>query len=394
VGLTPLGFGGRSFVVAFLSDISERRRQEEALRASEARYRGLVEGSIQGILIHDRGRVLLVNAALGRLLGEPDPEALRGRSMFEFLPEEERERVRGFMEARARGEPAPPVYRLQALHRDGHRIWLEAIVSVVDWAGSPAMLVTLHDVTEQQRLELQMRVAQRSEALSRVARGVAHDFNNLLSVIAAYSTALREELDPSDPHREDVDAIRMACGRAEQLARQLMQLGRREESGTRPLSINGVVKGIEGLLRPIVGRSIALELRLAPEVGLVHADPSSLEQVVMNLAVNARDAMPGGGTLRVATHEVELGPAEVERHLGARRGRYVRLDVCDDGTGIDPEIQARLFEPFFTTKPPGQGTGLGLAIVDGVVRECGGFVAVESAPGKGTCFHVHLPPAA
>ncbi|MDE2293683.1 MAG: response regulator, partial [Elusimicrobia bacterium] len=247
--------------------------------------------------------------------------------------------------------------------------------------------------SERRSLEERYRQAQRMESIGRLAGGVAHDFNNLLTAILGFSGFVSESLEPADPRREDLAEVRKAAERAMSLTRQLLAFSRRQVLEPRVLDLNEVVADIERLLRRVIGADVALETRLAPGLWNVVADRGQMEQVLMNLAVNARDAMPGGGRIVIGTENVELDAAFAAGHPSVTPGPHARVWLSDDGTGMDAATRARIFEPFFTTKGPEKGTGLGLATVYGIVKQSGGSIWVESEPGSGTRFDVYLPRA-
>ncbi|HWP35961.1 MAG TPA: PAS domain S-box protein [Gemmatimonadales bacterium] len=371
-------------------DITERKRAEDALRASEARYRSVVEGSIQGIMVHRDGKVVFANGALARMAGYDDATQVVGRPMWEFIAPEERERIAGHIRARSRGEPTPSRYQFEGLRRDGRRRWLDCFVSPVEWDGAPAVLASVIDITERRDLEQQLAQAQKMEAIGRLAGGVAHDFNNILTAITGYTELLRENLAPDHPGHADLDEIRHTADRAAGLTQQLLAFSRRQVLEPRVLDPNDVVLGTRKLLGRLIGEDIALETKLAAR-GRVRVDPNQLGQVTMNLAVNARDAMPNGGRLVIETADVDVNEATAQAHHPMTAGPYVLLSVTDTGTGMTEEVKSRVFEPFFTTKPKGRGTGLGLATVYGIVKQSGGFVWVDSEPGRGTRFRIYLP---
>jgi two-component system cell cycle sensor histidine kinase/response regulator CckA len=247
------------------------------------------------------------------------------------------------------------------------------------------------DVTERRMLEEQYHQAQKMEAVGRLAGGVAHDFNNLLTAILGYCQLLLDDFDPHDPRRDDINEIHRAGESAARLTRQLLTFSRKQVIEPRPLDLNGVVTNMRGLLGRLIGEDVAIVVNLRTDLPTVIADPGQMEQVVLNLAVNARDAMPNGGTLTIETANGEFDQRHTNRHFSVKPGSYVVLTVSDTGSGMTPEVQARLFEPFFTTKELGKGTGLGLATVHGIVARAGGSVGVDSEVGRGTSFTVYLP---
>jgi two-component system, cell cycle sensor histidine kinase and response regulator CckA len=249
----------------------------------------------------------------------------------------------------------------------------------------------VEDVTERRALEEQLRQSQKMEAVGRLAGGVAHDFNNLLTVIKGYSELLLDELKESESQREEVEEIRKAADRAAMLTRQLLAFSRQQVLAPKVLDMNSIVSEMDKLLRRLLGEDIGLFTSLEPALGRVKADPGQIEQVIMNLAVNARDAMPRGGKLTIETANAELDETYAHEHVGAKAGSFVMLAVSDNGQGMTEQVRERVFEPFFTTKEMGKGTGLGLSTVYGIVKQSDGYVWVYSEPGVGTSFKVYLP---
>jgi len=490
----------------------ERGRFEEALRASEARYRGLVEGSIQGILIHVNGVVRLANRALARLVGYERADEFVGQSIWQFVAPEDREMVLANTRARLQGGASPSRYAFRVVKRDGAVIWLDCIVTTITWDGEQAILATMVDVTEQRHaqealvdseerfrklteasfdgidivvdgvvreanhgfaemfgytveevvgrpvtdfvapesqeevarrvgegvegsyalvgrrkdgkriqleatgrvhtfggrpgritalrdvterrlLEDQFRQAQKMEAVGRLAGGIAHDFNNLLTVITSYSELLLLDLREDDPLRGNVVEVRKAAITAATLTRQLLAFSRQQVLELRVLDLNDIVTGARKMLQRLIGEDVELVTVLAPGAWRVRADAGQVEQVIMNLAVNARDAMPNGGTLTLETANVEFDEEYLREHFGAKPGRYVMLAVSDTGVGMSEKTKSRIFEPFFTTKEAGKGTGLGLATVYGIVKQSRGFIWVYSEEDRGSTFKIYLPMA-
>jgi len=380
----------RYFVAAF-NEISDRRHAEDRLRASEASYRRLVENATVGIFSSSReGRFLSVNPALVAMLGYATADDLLSLNLLTqvYVRPEDRDAL-----LRQITERHPATGEVTWKKRDGALITVRVRIRGAPAAeDEPAHLEGLaEDVTQQRTLESQFRQAQRLEAVGRLAGGVAHDFNNILTAITGYTDLLLEELPPGDAKRDDVEEIRAAASRATSLTRQLLAFSRKQVLQTRVLSLNQLVATLQRMLQRLIGEDIKLQTVLADGLGAVRADPGQIEQIVMNLAVNARDAMPSGGALTLETANVELDESYAGQHQGVAPGHYVMLAVSDTGTGMDADTRSHLFEPFFTTKEQGKGTGLGLATVYGIVRQSGGHIWVYSEPGGGTTFKIYLP---
>jgi len=274
------------------------------------------------------------------------------------------------------------------LRSDGTEFPVEVSVTRGDLAGRPFFTGYLRDLTERKRaeeertsLEAQLRQAQKMEAIGRLAAGITHDFNNLLAVVRGFNELMLSKLEDGDPLRRHAEEIRQASDKAASLTQQLLFFTPQRTAESNVLDLNALIVGIESMLGRVIGEDVELVTRLDPDLGNVRADPGQLERVIMNLVVNARDAMPDGGTLSIETRAAET----------AESGRYAVLSVRDTGVGMDAETSAHIFEPFFTTKEAGKGTGLGLSTVYGIVNQSGGFISVESRPGQGTTFNVHLP---
>jgi len=375
------------------ADRRARRESETALRASEASYTTLVEQAPVGIYRSTpTGRFLSANPALARILGYSTPQELLALDMARDVYADADERRRLV----AQDTYTNQVYEeLEATwkKKDGTRIRVQLSVRA---SRKPDGQVEFYeafvrDITNQRQLEAQLAQAQKMEAIGRLAGGVAHDFNNLLTVILSYSDLLLEDLPADSSDREDVTQIRKAAQGASELTRQLLAFSRQQVLQPRVVDINASVSGIERLLTRVLREDIKLACTLATDAGMIRVDPGQLEQVIMNLAVNARDAMPGGGLLTIETANVDLDADYLRAHPMAKPGPYVMLAVTDTGMGMDAATQARIFEPFFTTKDVGKGTGLGLATVQGIVQQSGGFIWVYSEPDHGTVFKIYLP---
>jgi two-component system cell cycle sensor histidine kinase/response regulator CckA len=373
-------------------DVSERKRAEEALRRSEAGFRSVVEDAPYGIYRASlTGLFLQVNPALEKMLGYelaeellksvPTSDIFRHAAEFERLTEllTNTEEIKDIEMEWKRRDGTPITVRCS-----GRRINDENRV--------PAYFeVFAEDVTEKRVLEKQLRMAQKMEAIGRLSGGIAHDFNNLLGVIIGYSRVLKRALGESNVLCEHALEIEKAGQRAASLTKQLLAFSRQQVLTPAILNLNTLASDMEKMLPRLLGEDIEVTLVLDPELGNVKADQSQIEQVIMNLAVNARDAMPMGGKLKIETASVELDQTYTRNHPGSKVGSYVLLAVTDTGSGMDAGTLTHIFEPFFTTKERGKGTGLGLATVYGIVKQSNGYIGVESAPGKGTSFQIYLP---
>ncbi len=373
-------------------DITDRRLAAEALRRSEASFRSVVEDAPFGIYRASlSGQLLLVNSTLEIMLGYDSQEELLKANVATdiFCNAEEHHRL---IETFPQDQGFKDI-EFEWKRKDGTRIAVRCSGRPVkDETGALAYLeVFAEDITQRRVLERQLRMAQKMEAIGRLSGGIAHDFNNLLGVIIGYSQVMKRSLGPAHSSYEHAEEIEKASQRAVSLTRQLLAFSRQQVLEPAILNLNALVTDMEKMLPRLIGEDIKLNLTLDPALGQVKADQGQVEQVLMNLAVNARDAMPGGGKLTIQTANVELDVAYTRQRPGSKPGRYVMLAVTDTGIGMDPETQAHIFEPFFTTKERDKGTGLGLATVYGVVKQSGGYIAVDSEKGKGASFSVYLP---
>ena len=365
-------------------------RVRKQIAEREELFRLITENAADMIAVVDgSGNRLYNSPSYQKLLGY-SPEELRQTKGFEQIHPDDRPKVvEAAMEAKRSGVGRSVEYRIR--HKDGHWVPLESTASVVrsSSGGVEKLVIVNRDITERKDLEKQLLLSQKLEAIGRLSGGVAHDFNNLLGVILGYSEELQKRIPPDDPYREAVDEIQNAGKRAASLTQQLLAFSRKQVFEPQVLDLKTIVAEAAKMLERLIGEDITLDIVPAQQIGTVKADRSQIERVILNLAVNARDAMPQGGKITIEMADVELDGTSPTLNRSVAPGPYVMLKVTDTGCGMDAELQSHIFEPFFTTK--GQGTGLGLATVYGVVKQSGGDISVESAPGKGTTFRIYLP---
>jgi PAS domain S-box-containing protein len=371
---------------------AELEAANEELRESELRYRALVENSPDAVFVHRNLRLEFTNDAAARLVGASTASELIGRSILDFWHPGDRAEAKSRMYRNAELRERTAAFEQRMVTLSGGITPVETIGMPFTLDGHAAVLTIARDVSERRRLEDHIRQAQRMEAVGQLAGGVAHDFNNLLTVITSYSAMLLAEQDTTPDVRADLEEIKGAADRAATLTRQLLAFSRRQLLQPRVIDLNELALNLEKMLSRLLREDIELRTKLDPALGMVHADPGQLEQVIVNLSVNARDAMPDGGLLTIETANVHLdesfGPLP---EAGA--GDYVMLAVSDTGHGMTESVKAHLYEPFFTTKETGKGTGLGLSTVYGIVQQSGGSIWVYSEPGQGTTFKIYLPVA-
>src|SRR5438309_754015 len=381
-----------TFVSQQLASAIDHKRHEEALRQSESRYRSLVQSAVYGIYRSSvDGRFLDVNPALIHMLGyDSADEVVKLDPQREvFVEPAEHERLLQEFQRTGCLDSAEVRWK----RKDGSVITVRLsgrAATELDEADQ-ALEIIAEDITERRALEDQFRQAQKMEAVGRLAGGVAHDFNNLLMVVSGYTEVLMEALDQNDPLLVKVQAIQQAADRATTLTRQLQAFSRKQLLELKVVDVNAIVADMERLLRPLIGENVELATKLACDAMHTRADAGQLEQVLMNLVVNAKDAMPNGGKLTIRTQSLAVDELHGRGPTFIRPGNYVMLSVSDTGMGMDKETQSRIFEPFFTTKEKGKGTGLGLSTVYGIVKQSGGYVMVQSEMGRGSTFHIYLP---
>ncbi|HYX68281.1 MAG TPA: PAS domain S-box protein [Terriglobales bacterium] len=382
---------GRRARISLIQDLTARKRVEASLQESEDRFRAVADNIASAIFIHNGQRMLYVNPACEEISGYSRQELIEKVSFWEMVHPDFRSMVQERSRARLEGRGAPLHYEFKMIARDGRERWLDFTGSRVQFEGQTAILSTAVDITDRRALEEQLRQALKMEAVGRLAGGVAHDFNNLLTVIKGHAELLLDRLDRRDPMRAEVEEVQKAADRAASLTRQLLAFSRQQVLAPQILDLNVVVANVDRLLRRLLGEDVELHAVLATGLARVKADPGQIEQVILNLAVNARDAMPRGGKLTVETADAVLDEAYARERVEVKPGPYVMLAVSDTGTGMSPETCSHIFEPFFTTKDPTKGTGLGLSTVYGIVKQSDGHISVYSEPGMGTTFKIFLP---
>ncbi|MFA7405999.1 MAG: PAS domain S-box protein [Pelobacteraceae bacterium] len=371
-------------------EVEERARAVEALRVSNAYNRSLIEASLDPfVTIAPDGRITDVNKATEMVTGYLREELINA-DFSDYFTEPEKARV-VFQQVFIKG--AVRDYPLQIRHRDGHvtPVMYNASVLCSESGELEGVFAAARDISEQKILENQLFQAQKMEAIGQLAGGIAHDFNNMLTAIIGFSSLLEMQMDKADPQKENVNQILAAADRAAELTRSLLAFSRKQIINPKPINLSQVIRNIEKFLQRIIGEDIALKTIYHQDVLTVNADCGQIEQVIMNLAVNARDAMPHGGMLSIELRFVEIGADSIKTHGYGEAGEYALISLSDSGVGMDENTRKRLFEPFFTTKELGKGTGLGLSIVYGIIKQHNGFINVYSEPGVGTTFTIYLP---
>jgi len=387
-------------IVMIFSDITEHKRAEDTLKESEEKYRTILENIEDGYFEVDiAGSLTFFNDSLCRTLGYSKDEMI-GMNNRKYTDKENAKKLyEAFNKVYRTGEPIKG-FGWEVVTKDGRKLFGEVSVSLIkDSKGKPTGFRGIaRDITERKRAEEEkaslqeiLRQSQKMEAIGGLAGGIAHDFNNLLTVISGNCQLSLLELKGGDPLKGNIEEIKEAADRATSLTRQLLAFSRRQVLDMKVLNLNTIIRELEKMLRRMIGEDVELVTSLADDLGMVKTDPGYIEQVIMNLAVNARDAMPSGGKLIIETNNAELDEPYARSHVAINPGLYVKLCVNDTGMGMTPEVKERLFEPFFTTKKKGKGTGLGLSTVYGIVKQSGGNIWVDSEPGLGTTFNIYLP---
>lgn len=371
-------------------DITERKQIEMALKQSEERYRHIMENSLSGTFLYQDGRSVYANERLAKMVGYT-VEGLLSIAFLDVIHPDDRHMVRELVEARLSGRDVPNRHELRLLHKSGRTVWTEVLSHRIDYQGRPAILGNIADVTQGRVLEQQLREAQKMEAIGTLTGGIAHDFNNVLQVALGYSELLLADADMPVQCRDDLSKIYDSAKRGADLVQRLLTFSRRTEINPQPLDLNLRVMELRKMLERTLPKMVDIRLIQDAKLSKINADKTAIDQVIMNLAVNARDAMPEGGKLQFETADVTLDEEYATTHLDVEPGPYVLLTVTDTGSGMDRDTLEHIFEPFFTTKGVGEGTGLGLAIVHGIVKQHGGHVQCYSEVGRGTTFKLYFP---
>jgi two-component system cell cycle sensor histidine kinase/response regulator CckA len=379
-------------VTELAKEITERKKLEGALKASEERYRALYhENPSMFFTLDTEGNVISVNEFGAAQLGYTVDE-LQGQSVLKVFYEQDRADVTKQLKACMENPWKVYHWRFRKVRKDGSLLWVEEFArAVIDQKQVLSVLVVCQDVTERKTLETQLVRAQKMEAVGQLAGGIAHDFNNILTAMIGYGHLLKMKMGKDDPLRNYADQILSLAQKAAALTHGLLAFSRERIMNPKPVALNEVIRSVEKLLRRIIGEDIELKIVLGEENLIVMADSVQLEQVLMNLATNARDAMPDGGLLNIETRVVEIDENFIKRHGYGSKGKYALMSVTDTGIGMDERTRERIFEPFFTTKEVGKGTGLGLSMVYGIIKQHEGYINVYSELGKGTAFNVYLP---
>jgi two-component system cell cycle sensor histidine kinase/response regulator CckA len=382
---------------AFVRDISARKEAELSLTRSEEKYRLLIEHSNDGILVVQDGHLKFFNRRVIEVTGFSEQE-LGAKPFIEFVYPEDRQNVFERYQQRVRGESVPSVYSFRIMTKGGELKWVQISAVRVVWEENPATLSFLTDVTEMKKAEAELREKeeqvlqlQRIEAVGRLAGGVAHDFNNILTAIMGYTDILLMKHQPDEKIRSYIERIKSSSQRASQLTQQLLAFSRKQILKEKIIKLDTLIGDTEKMLRRLIGEDITLLTCFGKDIGRIKADPAQIEQIIINCVINARDAMPDGGTIALRTENVWLDDEFFRHRFHGAPGMYVMIEISDTGHGMSDEVRDHIFEPFFTTKEKGRGTGLGLSTVYGIVKQSRGYILVESMPERGTSFRIYFP---
>lgn len=382
---------GGTLWVGILLDITERIKAQTALKASEELYRRLLDVIPDAVFIAAKGSIVYCNQMMLKLVGASSSDQLLKLDPLKLFEPASQQLIQQRVEQMLKSAESAEQIEERILTLHGSSVPVEIVATSVTYKGKPSILVAIHDLSQRRDIEEELRQAQKMEAVGRLAGGVAHDFNNLLTVILGYSEMLLESIPASHPAYAQISEIQSAGQRAAGLTRQLLTFSRRQVLKPVVVDLNKVVINAMELLKRMIGEDIAVTTSLSPEPLMVRVDPPQMDQVLLNIAANARDAMPRGGRLTISTGQFEAVLSESGKTAARRPGLYAVLSITDSGHGISDEVRARVFDPFFTTKAPGQGSGLGLSVVHGIVKQSDGYVEISSEPDKSTTVDVLLP---
>jgi PAS domain S-box-containing protein len=393
ISAQTIHLGHGPFILSSINDITSRKQAEEALKESEERYRTVIEHSNDGIALMREDVHIFVNKRFAEIFGYSSPEEITGKSHKSTVHPDDLERLIDINRKRQANTAVPSIYEFKGIRKDGGIVYIEASAVMIMYCSEPHTLAYLRDVTGHKHLESQLLQSQKMEAIGTLAGGVAHDFNNILTAIMGFGSLLLMDMQEDDPKKVFVDQILISSEKAADLTHSLLAFSRKQQIALKPLDINNSVKDTSELLKRLLTEDIELKKRLSKETLVIMGDATQIDQILINLAVNAHDAMPMGGTLSIETAMVTLDNEFIRMHGYGEPGMYVSLSVSDTGTGMDEATKARIFDPFFTTKEVGKGTGLGLATVYGIVKQHNGYITVDSEPNQGTTFRIYLPAA-
>jgi PAS domain S-box-containing protein len=389
----PLVTSGAVGTVIRIDDVTDRRLTEAALHESQEKYRLVVENANDSIIILQDGLIKFANQKSAALTGYT-VEKLMATPFIDFVFKEDQAVVMKNHVARMQGRPAPASYDFKIKNKSGGPVWVNISAVLISWDNRPAILAFLRDISEQKRLEEQILHVQKMEAIGTLAGGIAHDFNNLLQVIQGYAQLLLLGKKGPNEYQKEVKSILTAAQKGGDLTMQLLTFGRKVETNPKSVSINMQIEKTLKMLSRTIPKMIDIQFRPLKDLPNVFVDPGQIEQVVLNLVINARDAMPDGGRIDIETQMVSLDDSAVKIHMVPKPGKYVLMRIADTGHGMSSDVVDHIFEPFYTTKKIGDGTGLGLAIVYGIVKNHSGSIQCKSMPGRGTTFDVYFPATA
>lgn len=372
-------------LVGIMMDITERKMAEALLQESEERFRILLDQGFDGIFIHENLIILDLNQRMADMSGYSSSELLHSKVIDLFTPDSQR-RIHDYIHSGRKG-----YYEVELLRKDGKIVSIEAFGAPCRFHGRDARIVAIRDITEQKKLQEQLRQSQKMEAIGHLAGGVAHDFNNILSAIVGYTHLTLMKMKEDDPLRVNLQHVLDSSEKAANLTQSLLAFSRKQVMAMKTVNLNEIVYGMMKIFDRVIGEDIKLRVNTAVHDLIVKADKNQIEQALMNLVTNARDAMPHGGTLTITTEEIEIDEGFIQMNLFGEPGRHAVISITDTGLGMDEKTRENIFEPFFTTKEVGKGTGLGLAMVYGTIRQHNGFINVYSTPGQGTTFRIYLP---